>query len=131
MVDWLPSFRDRIAERFELSDKFRFGGSDSHFLPETHSESQAISLASSVHEIGSEYLLSTTHVWISLTYANAGGAFSHRSMLLLLLNNFGASKAQKDSQSVNEIMKWFLSDAFREDLNAVVFLQPIGQMTSN
>jgi hypothetical protein len=36
-------------------------------------------------------LLSTTHVWISLTYANAGGAFSHRSMLLLLLNNFGAS----------------------------------------
>jgi hypothetical protein len=100
-------------------------------LPETHSESQAISLASFVHEIGSEYLLSATQVWISLTYANAGGAFSHRSMLLLLLNNFDASKAQKDSQSVNEIMKRFLSDAFRKDLNVVVFLQPISQMTSN
>jgi hypothetical protein len=52
-------------------------------------------------------------------------------MLLLLLNNFGASKAQKDSQSVNKLMKRFLSDAFREDLNAVVFLQPISQMPSN
>jgi len=52
-------------------------------------------------------------------------------MLLLLLNNFDASKAQKDSQSVNEIMKRFLSDAFRKDLNVVVFLQPISQMTSN
>ena len=54
-------------------------------------EEEPIRPPKTVHEIGSEYLLSTTHVWISLTYANAGGAFSHRSMLLLLLNNFGAS----------------------------------------
>src|SRR5258707_2014952 len=46
----------------------------------THSDNHAISAGSSVHEISSPLLLTTTQVHSSLTYANAGPSFSHRSI---------------------------------------------------
>jgi hypothetical protein len=48
-------------------------------LQETHSDNQATSAASSVQEIGSELLLTTTQVCRRLTYANAGIGLSHLS----------------------------------------------------
>jgi len=48
-------------------------------LQETHSDNQAASAASSVHEIGSELLLTTSQVCRWLTYANAGIGLSHVS----------------------------------------------------
>jgi hypothetical protein len=49
-----------------------------HFQ-EIHSDNQATSAGSSVHEIGSELLFTTTQVFRWLTYANAGIGLSHVS----------------------------------------------------
>src|SRR4030095_8359106 len=46
----------------------------------THSDNHAISAGSSVHEISSPLLLTTIQVHSSLTYANPGPSFSHRSI---------------------------------------------------